>query len=236
MEFKKLSAPSLKELFVTELENMILSGKLEIGTKLPSERELATSMQVSRAVVNAGIAEMEKKGFLVVRPRIGTFVEDYRRNGTMETLVSIMHYNGGMLRENEVRSILQVRIMFMTLSSTLAIEHASDEEIKGLSQYVEALQQCSDPEEAAGIIFQFSHEISYISGNALLPLFFISFHDLVCSLWVRFANKYGVPALFESAANIYTYLLARDKEGVTKCITDSTQETIDGKRTIYSII
>ena len=41
MLFKKLSAPSLKELFVAELEGMILSGKLEIGAKLPPERELA---------------------------------------------------------------------------------------------------------------------------------------------------------------------------------------------------
>ena len=36
MLFKKLSAPSLKELFVAELEGMILSGKLEIGAKLPA--------------------------------------------------------------------------------------------------------------------------------------------------------------------------------------------------------
>ena len=74
MEFKKLNAPSLRELFVNELQNMILSGKLEIGSKLPPERELAESMKVSRAVINSGIAELEKKGFLVVRPRIGTFV------------------------------------------------------------------------------------------------------------------------------------------------------------------
>ena len=51
MEFKKLNAPSLKELFVNELQNMILSGKLEIGSKLPPERELAESMKVSRAVI-----------------------------------------------------------------------------------------------------------------------------------------------------------------------------------------
>lgn len=82
MLFKKLSAPSLKELFVAELEGMILSGKLEIGAKLPPERELAESMQVSRAVVNSGLDEMEKKGFLVVKPRIGTFVADYRKYGT----------------------------------------------------------------------------------------------------------------------------------------------------------
>jgi len=40
MEFTKLSAPSLKELFIQELEGMILSGKLKVGEKLPSEREI----------------------------------------------------------------------------------------------------------------------------------------------------------------------------------------------------
>ena len=38
--FKKLTAPTLKELFVQELESMILSGELKIGQKLPPEREL----------------------------------------------------------------------------------------------------------------------------------------------------------------------------------------------------
>ena len=47
MEFKKLNAPSLKELFVNELQNMILSGKLEIGSKLPPER-VRSSTPVSR--------------------------------------------------------------------------------------------------------------------------------------------------------------------------------------------
>ena len=35
MEFEKISSPSLRELFVDQLENMILSGKLKIGEKLP---------------------------------------------------------------------------------------------------------------------------------------------------------------------------------------------------------
>lgn len=233
MIFKKLSAPSLKELFVTELEGMILSGRLEIGAKLPPERELAESMQVSRAVVNSGIAEMEKKGFLVVKPRIGTFVADYRKYGTTETLVSIMHYNGGMLRDKEVRSTLEVRIIFMNLASSLAIDNASDEEIAGLEKYVHALKQCNDPEKTASLIFEFSHELSFISGNSLLPLFFISFRDLVCNLWVRFAKKYGCEALAESAATIYQYVAARDKEGAISYITESTQESIDGCRQIY---
>jgi DNA-binding FadR family transcriptional regulator len=46
MAFKKLNAPTLKELFIQELETMILSGELPIGSKLPPEREMAQTMQI----------------------------------------------------------------------------------------------------------------------------------------------------------------------------------------------
>ena len=132
MQFKKLSTPSLKELFVSELENKILSGELKVGEKLPSERELADSMQVSRAVVNSGIAEMEQKGFLIVRPRVGTFVEDYRKNGTLETFNSIMKYNGGNLARNEIKAILELRIVLVNLAASLAIDNATDQQLESL--------------------------------------------------------------------------------------------------------
>ena len=41
--FKKLTAPTLKELFVQELEALILSGELAIGQKLPSERTVSST-------------------------------------------------------------------------------------------------------------------------------------------------------------------------------------------------
>ena len=37
MEFQKISSPSLRELFVNQFEELILSGKLKIGEKLPPE-------------------------------------------------------------------------------------------------------------------------------------------------------------------------------------------------------
>ena len=86
MNFEQLYAPSLKELFVQKLQGMILSGELPMGEKLPSERELCQQMGVSRAVVNGGITELARQGFLEVRPRQGAYVADYRRDGNMETL------------------------------------------------------------------------------------------------------------------------------------------------------
>ena len=76
MEFEKLVSPSLKDLFISHIEAMILSGELPVGQQLPPERQLAQSMGVSRAVVNSGVVELERRGFLEIRPRVGTFVTD----------------------------------------------------------------------------------------------------------------------------------------------------------------
>lgn len=68
MEFEKLISPSLKELFISNIEAKILSGELPVGQQLPPERQLAQSMGVSRAVVNSGIVELENRGFWMSVP------------------------------------------------------------------------------------------------------------------------------------------------------------------------
>ena len=109
MGFTKITNVSLTELFVQQIENMILSGELAVGEQLPPARELSVRMGVSRPVISAGLIELEKLGFIEIHPRQGAFVSDYRRKGTVETLVAIMRYNGGAMRDNEVTSLLQVR-------------------------------------------------------------------------------------------------------------------------------
>jgi DNA-binding FadR family transcriptional regulator len=127
VEFPKLSSPTLKELFIREIEKMILSGTLPVGSKLPTERELEKSMQVSRAVINAGLSEMAEKGFIEIRPRVGAFVADYRRKGSVRTLLSIMSYNGGTLRRDELKSLLEIRLVLETLALDLAVQRITAE-------------------------------------------------------------------------------------------------------------
>ena len=140
--FKKLTAPTLKELFVQELEGLILSGELAIGQKLPSERELAQRMQISRSVVNDGIAEMARRGFLEISPRQGTVVADFHRNGTLDILVSIMSYNGGQLPREEIRSILEIRGVMMAFALESAIPRITKEQLEELSVQSEAFSRC----------------------------------------------------------------------------------------------
>lgn len=125
MEFQKISSPSLRDLFIEQLEHLILSGKLQVGEKLPPERQLAEMMQVSRAVVNSGISELEKKGFLTVKPRSGTYVADFRRKGTLDTLIAIMNYNGGRMRRRFVPSSKSALRLIHLLHSSLSTRSAT---------------------------------------------------------------------------------------------------------------
>ena len=233
MEFTKLSSPSLKELFIKQLENMILSAKIAVGEKLPSERELADSMQVSRAVVNSGIAELARKGFLIIKPRIGTFVADYRKDGTMETLIAIMNYNGGILRDAEIRSILELRIAYDTLAVELCIPKITNDELTILKHHVDQIKVATSPSMASAFAFKFQHELAFISGNTLLPLIFSSFKVPIITLWERFCILYGIHVLHENTATLCDYIEQKDAKAAVAWLNTSIQNTIDGDRPIY---
>ncbi len=234
MEFEQLYAPSLKELFVKKLQGLILSGELPMGQKLPSERELCQQMGVSRAVVNGGITELARQGFLEVRPRQGAYVSDYRRNGSMETLMAIMDYNGGTLGKEEIRSILEVRWGLEQMALNRCIDNASDEALRSLGQYVDALGQHPSPAQAAEIAFAFHHEMTIIGGNHILPLIYTSFKVPCQALWVRFCKKYSVEALHRNVSALYQHLLDRDKEGAKHWSNFYLEDAIQGSRQIYN--
>ena len=232
MDFAKLKAPTLKKLFVNELESMILSGKLKIGEKLPSERVLAEKMQVSRAVVNSGIAELARKGFLKVKPRSGAYVLDYRRYGTVETLLSIMNYNGGHLRKEEIRSILEVKMIVDKLAVELSVDRHTEKDIISLENYLEQIRN-DNIETAADAVFNYYHELAMISQNTLLPLIYRSFRVPVSHLWIRFIKKYGNEVVYNSAHKIFIAVKKRDKAEAISCVEEAISASISGSKEIY---
>ena len=90
MPFQEISSPSLRKLFVQQLEGLILSGELRPGDRLPTERELADEMKISKTVVHEGLRELHQLGFLQVESRKGVTVADYAQTGSLETLMAIM--------------------------------------------------------------------------------------------------------------------------------------------------
>lgn len=233
MEFTKITAPSLKDLFVQQIEEKILSGQLPVGCKMPPEREMAEQMKVSRAVVNGGINELKRKGFLEVLPRQGTYVADFSRNGNLQTLIALLEYRGNKLDKAGIRAILEIRTALEQLAVGLVIDSASSEAISQLEATAKQLKSTDSIQKAAQIAFQYHHDLAYCAGNTVLTLIYSSFKEVCIVLWVRFCKLYGIQALYGHIIHLQRLLNNRDKEGANQWIQHYLKETIQGSKQIY---
>lgn len=210
MGFSKITAQSMTELFVQQIENMILSGELTVGEQLPPARSLSVKMGVSRTVISAGLVELEKLGFVEVRTRQGVFVSDYRRKGSLETLVAIMRYNNGAMRKNEVKSLLETRDALECLCLRLVCEKCGAEELEALIPILDGIKEAHNADEAAERVFRFHHELAIMSGNVLLPLMYYSFKPQSEYLWSLYCKRSGIMKLYEIKLALFTALMNGD--------------------------
>ncbi len=72
--FEPIGHDSIAESVVDQIESMIVNGILKEGYKLPSERELAEVMGVSRPKLREAIKQLERDGLVTVRHGEGTFI------------------------------------------------------------------------------------------------------------------------------------------------------------------
>ena len=70
------STMSLQAQIRTALVDAILSGQLPSGQRLPSTRQLAKQVGVSRNTVIAAVQDLIAEGFLVSRERSGCYVNE----------------------------------------------------------------------------------------------------------------------------------------------------------------
>ena len=203
MEYKKLLAPSLKDLFIEEIESKILSGELEIGEKLLTERELADVMGINRNIVHSGIATMVAKGFLEIQPRVGTFVADYNQKGSVEILVSMMNYNKGMLRHPEIRSSIELKILFDTFAIRQMMPTLTKENLDKLQSYLLSLESTTKVSVAGEIAYEFFRYMSILSKNTILPLIYNSFRTSNRNLFERHIRHYGIQLTIDFMTGLF---------------------------------
>ena len=233
MKFEKLTVPSQKDLFIRKIQDMILSGELKIGEKIPPERELAEKMGVSRTIVNTGIAVLENQGFLSIIPRQGVFVNDYKRNAGADTLNAIMRIKGDVISDYDIKSVLEIRWALEKLAIRNAIETITEEEIRELRDIVEELGQSESPQEAAEKAFEFYIKMAEIGENQFLEIIIANFRLPCIAMWVRFCRIYGIHILFKHTLTSWNLLKKGDYSEALEWVEKLTKEAIDGKYTLY---
>lgn len=234
MGFDKIEAVSLTDQFVQKIENMIISGELMPGDQLPPARELSARMGVSRPVISAGLIELEKMGFVEIVTRQGVYVSDYRTTGSLDTLTALLNYNGGVMRDDEVRSLMEVRSANECLCVKLVVERATQDELDGLAPMLDAIKDAKTDLEGAEAAFQFHHALSVLSRNTFLPLLYNSIHTYGLHFWSLYRKRYGANRLYQNKLELYRALLDRDAERAQAFTSDMLDGVVNGTFSLYN--
>ncbi len=184
LPFEPLHVSSLKEACISRLESLILSGELKPGERLPSEREFAAALGVSRPMLHEALVDLEAKGLVSILPRRGVEVSDFRKSGSVAMLSTLLSFHNGALDPQFIASLFDMRILMETETARLAALHASPDQVAELEILLQRERDCSpsDAAQLTEIDFDFHLALAIISGNLIYPLILNSFKNVYTHL------------------------------------------------------
>ncbi len=87
--FEPVGHESLAEAVVAQIEDLVASGILKQGRKLPSERDLAEMLRVSRPKLREALSVLEERGLVTTQHGEGTFVAALTGQAMMPALLAL---------------------------------------------------------------------------------------------------------------------------------------------------
>jgi GntR family transcriptional repressor for pyruvate dehydrogenase complex len=161
---------------VSQIKDLIYSNKIDVGDKLPSERELARRLQVSRAVVADALRSLERAGLVEIRPGAtgGAFVSHDIYLPLFWTLHDLLR--GGRLN---VSHFCEARRAIECESVREAVEKATAKDIEHLRDLNKKLLEhlrAADSSTVRTDNLSFHLAMAKIGGN---PIIILMVHSLL---------------------------------------------------------
>lgn len=212
--FGKIVAPSIKELFVERIAGMILSGKLKVGERLPSERTLAEQMGISKTVVHGGLEELARIGLVRIKPQSGVTVADYMVTGNLDTFNAIVRFTGSNLSPDIISAIFDMRLAIEGFAMKRFAACHTPEDIRALRNMIDEIGDyvASDAMCYAGLaerFFEFHSAICRFSRSPMLPLTMNAVREGSLAFWETYIRTVSV----ESALNLLSKFVDLFEQG-----------------------
>jgi len=172
-----MPAARLSEVVAADLETRILEGSLKPGDRLPSERELAVELGVSRPSLRGALQSLVAKGLLVTRHGGGTFVTDSMQAAFVDPWQQMLKDHPDIHGD-----MLERRHMLEGQAAQLAAERATEEDFERIRTCYEALEAAFASQDLCRCIatdVEFHQAIAEASHNVLIGHLSSSLHKVM---------------------------------------------------------
>ncbi|NEU32270.1 FadR family transcriptional regulator [bacterium LRH843] len=132
VDIKSLSRKTLSKQVIDEIIDLLITGQLESGDRLPSELELMEICGVSRPVIREALTSLEVMGIVTRKTRKGTFFADKIGSKPFSMMLA--------LSAGDLHSIIEIRISLELGLITLAAEKITNEDLDKLHAIIERMK------------------------------------------------------------------------------------------------
>ena len=213
MPFHKVTPEKLSNSVVRQIEQMVLRGILRPGERLPSERDLADKLGVSRPSLRDAIADLAERGLLVSRAGSGVFVAEVLGSAFSPALTQLFSTH-----EEAVFDYISFRRDIEGLAAERAATFGSETDLKLIATIfgkMELAHQKRDPSDEAQLDAEFHMAIIEASHNVIMLHMLRSMFELLrqgvfYNRQVMFRNRMTRDQLLDQHRAINAAIQARD--------------------------
>lgn len=237
MPFQKVQPEKLSTSVVRQIEKLILRGILRPGERLPSERDLADRLGVSRPSLREAVAELQDEGLLTSRAGSGIYVADVLGSAFSPALIRLFGAH-----DEAVFDYLSFRRDMEGLAAERAARLGSESDLKVIQAIFDKMEAAqsrpNNAEEEARLDAQFHSAIIDASHNVVMLHMMRSMYDLLrqgvfYNRQVMFKQRTSRAALLDQHRAINTALQARDPAGARAAVEahlDYVQKALEDQR------
>lgn len=114
---------------IRQLKQLIVSGQLKPGDRLPAERALAEKFAVGRSYVREAILKLEFYGLLKTNPQSGTYVSGLSIKVIDSLITDIIKFN-----KDDFSAMIEARYYLELDAVRLAAERRTEEDLEAIEQ------------------------------------------------------------------------------------------------------
>ncbi|MFI0896563.1 FadR/GntR family transcriptional regulator [Streptomyces sp. NPDC020983] len=149
---------------IEKIKEMIVSGALRPGDRLPKESELAAELGLSRNSLREAVRALSLIRILDVRQGDGTYVTSLDPQLLLEALSFVVDFH----RDDTVLEFLAVRRILEPAATAMAASSIPEDELDALQGKLDALGDQPSVEELVASDLEFHRGIVAASGNSVL--------------------------------------------------------------------
>ncbi|NUO56900.1 MAG: FadR family transcriptional regulator [Hamadaea sp.] len=193
---------------IERIKEMIVSGELRPGGRLPKEADLAERLGLSRNSLREAVKALSLIRVLDVRQGDGTYVTSLQPEVLLDTVGFIIDFH----RDDSVLDLLEVRRILESEATALAARHMTDEQLAELGKVIEGMESAADINELIEADLDFHRRIAQGAGNPVLASLIesLSAPTLRARVWRGLTQADAADSTREQHRAIFAALRTRD--------------------------